>query len=133
LPKFEYLRIHQTKKINFYYGGSLGIHGAFVTGYGSLSAITGIEYKKLDFNTSISHFKSLKAKIDETESIGPFSQNLINLKVGLRINKFRIRIGTSILLNENAPLNQDRIPLLDLGKIADKLWLIEFQTILNRN
>ena len=133
LPKFEYLRIHQLKPVNLYYGGSFGIHSAFVTGYGAISAVGGLEYKRLDFSSSISHLRILKARIDENDSIGPFSQNLINLKLGIRVKEIRFRIGTSMVLNENTTIGEERSGLLDFGKIGNRIFLIEIQTILKRN
>jgi len=127
LPKFNLLRKHRFDKMKFYYGMGLGIHGGFVAGYGSLSGIIGIERRFLEVASSISHFRTTKINIDGNEINGPFSQNLFNLKFGIRIAKVKVKIVRSFLINEKVPIGQKRISLLDLGKINGKIWGIEIQ------
>ena len=127
LPKINLLRKHQTNYINPYYGIELGLHAGFVGGYGSLSGIVGIEKDIYSIETSASHFRTTKISDGEGGYNGPYSQNLINLKFGIQIKKVRLKVGTSFLLNENVPLEQERIPLLDFGKINGIIYGIELQ------
>jgi hypothetical protein len=127
LPKINLLRKHQTNSINPYYGIEFGLHTGFVGGYGSLSGIFGIEKNIYSIETSASHFRTTKISDGEGGYSGPYSQNLINLKLGIQIKKVRLKVGTSFLLNENIPQGQERIDLLDLGKINGTIYGIELQ------
>lgn len=127
LPKVNLLRKHQFDFITPYYGIELGLHTGFVGGYGSLSGIVGIEKNVFSVESSISHFRTTKMSDGDNDYNGPFGQNLLNLKLGFQINKVRLKFGTSFLLNENIPQRQDRIDLLDLGKIKEIIYGIEIQ------
>lgn len=127
LPKFYFTRKHQFEKINFYYGGGLGLHALFLGPYGSISGALGVEKNTFDLETSISHFRIAKAKRENNEREGPFSQNLFNLKLGMRIKTVRVKVGTSFILGENSPLGQEPPPLLNFGKIGNNIWSIELQ------
>lgn len=127
LPKVNLLRKHQFDFITPYYGIELGLHAGFVGGYGSLSGIVGIEKNIFSLETSISHFRTTQISDGNNGFNGPFSQNLLNLKLGFQINKVRFKLGTSFLLNENIPQRQERIDLLDLGKIKETIYGIEIQ------
>ena len=96
-------------------------------GYGSVSGILGIEKNVYSLETSLSHFMTTKISDGEGGFNGPYSQDLINLKIGFQIKKVRLKVGTSFLLNENIPQGQDRIPLLDIGKINGTIFGIEVQ------
>lgn len=127
LPKINLLRKHQTNFINPYYGIEFGLHTGFVGLYGSLSGIVGIERDIYSIETSASHFRTTKISDGEGGFNGPYSQNLINLKFGIQIKKVKLKVGTSFLLNENVPPEQERIPLLDFGKINGIIYGIEIQ------
>jgi len=127
LPKINLIRKHSTNFINPYYGLELGLHAGFVGGYGSVSGILGIEKNVYSLETSLSHFMTTKISDGEGGFNGPYSQDLINLKIGFQIKKVRLKVGTSFLLNENIPQGQDRIPLLDIGKINGTIFGIEVQ------
>jgi hypothetical protein len=133
LPKINVLRKHIAGFINPYYGLELGLHAGFVAEYGSLSAIVGVEKNIFNLETSVSHFRTTKIRDVNGGFNGPFSQNLLNLKFGVRIKNLRIKVGTSILLNESVPQGQERIPLLDIGKINNNIWGIELQINLRNN
>ena len=125
--KINLIRKHSTNFINPYYGLELGLHAGFVGGYGSVSGILGIEKNVYSLETSLSHFMTTKISDGEGGFNGPYSQDLINLKIGFQIKKVRLKVGTSFLLNENIPQGQDRIPLLDIGKINGTIFGIEVQ------
>lgn len=127
LPKVNLLRKHQFDFITPYYGIELGLHAGFVGGYGSLSGIIGVERNIISFETSVSHFRTTKISDGDNSYNGPFSQNLLNLKLGFQISKVRLKVGTSFLLNEKIPQGQERIGLLDLGKINGTIYGIEIQ------
>lgn len=127
LPKVNLLRKHQFCFITPYYGIELGLHAGLVGGYGSLSGIVGIEKNIICIETSVSHFRTTKISDGVNSYIGPFSQNLLNLKFGFRISKVRLKVGTSFLLNENLLQGQERIGLIDLGKINGTIYSIEIQ------
>ena len=110
-----------------YYGNKLGLHAGFVGGYGSISGVVGVEKNIFSLETSASHFRTTKISDGNSDYNGPFSQNLLNLKLGFRIAKVKLKVGTSFLLHENIPQGQDRINLLDLGKINETIYGIELQ------
>jgi len=130
LPKINFIRMHNLKKVAPYYGLELGIHGNLVSASGSISGIIGIEKSIFRLESSLSHFRTSKIRIDENEINGPFSQNLINIKLGIKVKNVVLKIGRSFLLNEYIPNGQKRIPLLDIGKINNKIYGIELQIIL---
>lgn len=128
LPKVNLLRKHQFNSIAPYYGIEFGLHGGFVGGYGSVSGIVGVEKNIISLETSLSHFRTTKIPDrDNGGNNGPFSQNLLNLKLGFQINKVRLKAGTSFLLNEKVPQGEERIGLVDLGKINRRIYGIEIQ------
>lgn len=127
LPKANLLRKHQIDLFTPYYGIELGLHAGFVGGYGSLSGIVGIEKNVFSLESSISHFRTTKINDGYNGYNGPFSQNLLNLKLGFKISKVKLKVGTSFLLNENIPQGQEKIDLLDLGKINKTIYGIEIQ------
>lgn len=130
-PKVNFLRKHRFNKTKLYYGAGLGVHGGFVSVYGSLSAMAGIERRFLDLETSISHFRTSRINVDDNDVRGPFSQNLFNLKLGVIIKNVKLRIVRSFVINEGIPTGQEKIPLLDIGKINGNIWGIELQFIVN--
>lgn len=127
LPKINLLRIQHLKLINPYYGIEFGIHPLLVGGAFSFSGIFGIKKSIFNLETSISHFRTTKIRIGKDSINGPFSQNLLNLKFGIQIKKITLKVGTSFLLNEHIPQGQERIPLLDIGKINGTIYGIELQ------
>jgi len=127
LPKVNLMRKHNLDSFNPYYGIELGIHPLFVAGAFTFSGICGIEKGFLSLETSLSHFRTTKYSDGDKGYKGPYSQNLLNLKLGFQIGKVRLKVGTSFLLNENIPLGQERIDLLDLGKINGTVYGIEIQ------
>ncbi len=129
-PKINLIRKHNTKIVSPYYGIELGLHLGFVAGYGSLSGIVGFEKSIFNLESSLSHFRTTKISDGEEGLKGPFSQNLVNLKFGIRIKNARVKVGRSFLLGENIPHGQDRIPILDIGKIDNRIWGIELQFII---
>ncbi|MEM1327826.1 MAG: hypothetical protein AAGI23_17830 [Bacteroidota bacterium] len=126
-PRFDFLRKHIFEKGSFYYGAGLGLHLAFVAGYGSINGITGLEYRFLDVESSISHLRTTRIVVDENDIRGPFSQNLFHVKAGVKIKNVKLRVVRSFIISEVVPIGQDRIPLLDIGKINDNLWGVEVQ------
>ena len=127
LPKVNLLRKHQYDFVNPYYGIELGLHAGLVGGYGSISGIVGIEKNIFSLETSVSHFRTTKISDGDNGYNGPFSQNLLNLKLGFQISKVRLKVGTSFLLNETIPQGQEKIDLLDLGRINETIYGIEIQ------
>ncbi len=127
LPKINLLRKHKLTLISPFYGLELGIHPLFVAGAYSFSGICGIEKGRLNLETSVSHFRTTKIRDEKDGYNGPFSQNLLNVKLGYKISKVRIKVGRSFLLNEIIPQGQKRIGLIDLGKINDAIYGIEIQ------
>lgn len=127
LPKVNLLRKHKLNLFNPYYGIELGIYPIFVAGAFSFSGIFGIEKNIFNIETSLSHFRTTKIKDGQKGFNGPFSQNLFNLKVGVQIKMLKLKIGTSFLLNENIPQGQERISLLDIGKVNGSIFGIELQ------
>lgn len=127
LPKVNLLRKHHYDFVNPYYGIELGLHAGFVGGYGSLSGIVGIEKNIFSLETSVSHFRTTRISDGDDGYNGPFSQNLLNLKLGFQISNVRLKVGTSFLLNENIPQGKERIDLIDLGKINETIYGIEIQ------
>jgi len=128
-PKVNILRKHNLKVANIYYGGGLGLHLALISGYGSISGITGIEKSIFNLESSISHFRTTKIPDGNGGLRGSFSQNLVSLKFGLKIKRVRLNLVRSFILSEKIPLGQDRIPLLDIGNINNKIWGIEIQLV----
>jgi hypothetical protein len=127
LPKVNLLRKHKLNLFNPYYGIELGVIPLFVGGAFSFSGICGFEKSIFNLETSVSHFRTTKISDGEDGYKGPFSQNLLNLKFGVQIRKVKLKIGTSFLLNENIPQGQERISLLDIGKINGIIYGIELQ------
>lgn len=128
---FSVCVVHHSRQFDVfkpYYGIELGIQPLLVAVCDSVSGIVGIEKNFISFETSFSHFRVPRIYYDENDVKGPFSQNLLNLKLGFQIcNKLRIKVGTSFLLNEKIPQGQERIPLLDMGKINGTIYGIEIQ------
>lgn len=126
LPKVNLLRVHKLNLFNPYYGVELGIHPYLIGGAFTFSGLCGIEKNIFNIESSFSHFRTIKIKNGENSFIGPFSQNSLNLKFGIRIKKIGIKIGTSFLVNENIPQGQEKISVLDIGKINNNTYGIEF-------
>ncbi len=83
LPKINLLRKHAFTSFTPYYGVAFGVHPLFIAGAYTFSAVGGIEKGFLSFETSLSHFRTTRVYIDEEEGYkGPYSQNLMNLKLG---------------------------------------------------
>lgn len=112
---------------NPYYGIELGIHPLFAGGAFTFNGFCGIEKDFLSLESSLSHFRTTKISNGDKGYNGPYRQNLLNLKLGFQINKIRLKVGTSFLLKENIPQGQERIDLLDFGKINDTVYGIEIQ------
>ena len=127
LPKINLLRKHQLNSFNPYYGIELGVHPLFVAGAFTFSGICGIEKGFFNIETSLSHYRTTKVRDGQNGFNGPFSQNLFNVKFGVQIMKVKLKVGTSFLLNENIPRGQERISLLDIGKISGNIYGIELQ------
>lgn len=127
LPKVNLLRKHNLKLFNPYYGFEFGVHPLLIAGSFSVSGICGLEKSFIILETSVSHYRTNKISDGEDGYMGPFSQNLLNTKLGIRIKGVKLKIGTSFLLNENIPQGQERIPLLDVGKINGNIYGIELQ------
>ncbi len=125
LPKVNFLRVHQLKSINPYYGVEFGLHPLMIAVAYTFSAVCGIEKDIFNIETSFCHYRTSKINNGKDNFIGPFSQNSLNLKLGIQIKKIGIKIGTSFLINENIPNEQKRIPLLDIGKINGNIYGIE--------
>ena len=126
LPKFYGVRKHYRSMVDFYYGGSVGLHPLLITGMVTATALFGTEFKKIDLEGSVSQLRVFKIpERDGIETKGPFGQSLLNFKIGYRIKKVRIRLGYSWILAEQIPKEQERIPLLDIGKIGGNLYGLE--------
>ena len=125
MPKVNLLRVHKLNLINPYYGVEFGIHPLMIAGAFTFSGVCGVEKSIFNLETSISHFRTTKISDGEDSFIGPFSQNSLNLKLGIQIKKVGVKIGTSFLINENIPQGQERISLLDIGKINGNIYGIE--------
>jgi len=127
LPKVNLLRKHTLNLFNPYYGIEFGVLPLFTDAAYSFSGICGIEKGIFNLETSLSHFRTTKMRDGQNGLKGPFSQNLFNVKFGVQILKVKLKVGTSFLLNENIPTGQERIPLLDIGKINGTIYGIELQ------
>ncbi len=127
LPKVNFYRKHNFSNIKPYYGAELGIHPLFITGAFTFSGILGVEKGLFNLETSYSYFRTTKVKDDEYGYTGPFAQNLLNLKFGFQLKTIRIKVGTSFLINEHIPTDQERISLLDIGKINNTIYGLELQ------
>lgn len=127
LPKVNLLRVHNLSFINPYYGVELGIHPFMVAGAFTFSGVCGVEKGIFNLEASITHFRTTKIRDGDNGYKGPFSRNLLNLKLGIQISEVRLKIGTSFLINENIPQRQERIDLLDMGKINGRIYGIELQ------
>lgn len=127
LPKINLLRKHQLSLVNPYYGIELGVHPLFVAGAFTFSGICGIEKGIFNLETSLSHYRTTKVRGGQSGFNGPFSQDLFNIKFGVQIMKIKLKVGTSFLLNENILQGQERISLLDIGKINGTIYGIELQ------
>lgn len=128
--KFNLLRIHDLKYINPYYGIGAGFHHLLVFGCGTFSLIGGIEKGIFRLESSISHFWTSKYRDIDNLEIGPFNQQLLNLKFAIQIKMVKLKIGNSFILNEKIPSGQDRIPLLNIGNINNRIWCIELEFLL---
>ncbi|MBV7441657.1 hypothetical protein KRX57_09510 [Weeksellaceae bacterium TAE3-ERU29] len=119
IPKVSLVRVHNFKFVNPYYGAELGINPLFVSVVSTFSGIVGVEKGIFSLETSFTHLRTTKIKIGE-ETIGPFNRNLINLKLGVQIKNIRLKIGTSSMLNGNAPEKK-------AGEINGRVYGIEVQ------
>lgn len=127
LPKVNLLRKHQLNLVSPYYGIELGVHPLFIAGAFTFSGVCGIEKGIFNLETSLSHYRTTRVKDGQNGYNGPYSQNLLNVKVGVQIMKVKLKLGTSFLLDEKIPRGQERVSLLDMGKINGTIYGIEFQ------
>ena len=131
LPKFNILRKHKLPFLSPYYGLEAGIHPLMIAGAFSFSGIVGIEQKRFNLESSISHFRTTKISDGDEGFNGPYGQNLFNIKIGFRIGKVRLKLGRSFILREFIPTGQTRIPLLNLGEINGNIYGAEVQILLD--
>lgn len=131
LPKINLLRVHQRHLIKPYYGLELGVHPLFVAGAFTFSGILGFEVGQFNLESSFSHFRTTKIRDGYGNLNGPYYQNLLNLKLGYSIRRFTIKLGTSFIINDTAPTGDDRLPLLDIGKINQQIFGLELQYRIN--
>ncbi len=122
LPKVNAFRKHQFRFASLYYGAALGLHVLHNAGYGSVSSIVGVERKYLSLETSFSHFRTTKINDGNNGFRGPYVQNLLNSKLGIRIKNVKLKIGISYLISENISKGKERIPLIDLGKLNSNFF-----------
>lgn len=131
LPKINFIRIHQKNFFKPYYGVELGVHPLFIAGAFTFTAMSGVEFKNIQIESSISHFRTTKVSDPDGGQNGPYAQNLLNLKLGYNISRFSIKVGTSFPINDNLPKGDERIPLFDLGVINGQIYGIELQYRIN--
>lgn len=127
LPKVNLLRKHQLNLVSPYYGIELGVHPLFIAGAFTFSGVCGVEKGIFNLETSLSHYRTTRVKDGQDGYNGPYSQNLLNVKVGVQIMKVKLKLGTSFLLDEKIPRGQERVSLLDIGKINGTIYGIELQ------
>lgn len=127
LPKVNLLRKHQLNLVSPYYGIELGVHPLFIAGAFTFSGVCGVEKGIFNLETSLSHYRTTRVKDGQDGYNGPYSQDLLNVKVGVQIMKVKLKLGTSFLLDEKIPRGQERVSLLDMGKINGTIYGIELQ------
>ena len=127
MPKLNFLRVHELEGFSPYYGLEAGILPMFTFGAFSFSAIGGFEKGMFSIETSLSHFRTTRISDNMGGHKGPFSQNLLNLKLGVQLWEVRLKFGVSFLLKENIPNGDEPIPLLKIGEINDIIFGIEIQ------
>ncbi len=125
MPKINLLRIHKLKSFNPYYGVELGFHPLMIAGAYTLGVVSGIEKNIFIMETSFSHYRTTLIPKEKDTFIGPFSQNSVNLKVGIMYKKIGLKVGTSFIINENIPKGEEKPGLLDIGKINGNIYGIE--------
>lgn len=133
LPKINFARKHDFSKYNLYYGVGIGVHAHFLGGWGTLNGFCGIEYKRLDLESSYSYVWITNVGGHENTTMGRCNQNLINFKIGYNFKYSKLRFVTSYLISEMVSDGYGRNPLLDVGKVGDNFILgIELTAIINR-
>ncbi|MEL7124543.1 MAG: hypothetical protein AAFO07_34235 [Bacteroidota bacterium] len=133
LPQFNFIRRNQSDFLDLYYGLGIGLHVHFQGGFGTFNGIVGVEKKWLSVEGSISHFWTTKIIIDQDREVGPFYQNLVNLKLGYKIGNVKVRLGTSFLLSEGIPDGQTAARFINIGKIDRRIYGIDFTAPLKFN
>lgn len=130
-PKLNMVRIHQSKILKPYYGLELGFHPLFVAGAFTFAGVTGVELNSFNLESSLCHFRTTKVNDGNGEYSGPFIQNSFNLKLGYSIKKFTLKVGMSFLIDKSIPEGDERIPLIDFGKINNHIFGLELQFRIN--
>lgn len=131
LPKFSLVRIHQAKIIKPYYGAAIGLHPNLISAAFTFAGIGGIEVKQFSIESSISHFRTTRISDGLDGFKGPYAQNAFNLKIGYTIKRFTLKLGRSFLISEHFPEGDERIGILDIGKINGQTFGIELQWRIN--
>ncbi|HYF02361.1 MAG TPA: hypothetical protein VEC36_03220 [Patescibacteria group bacterium] len=126
-PKINVFRKHITKTINPYYGFELGPHLHLLGGYGSISAIVGLEAGFFNVETSLSRFVATAVEATD-DDYGLFRQTLWNIKAGVGIGAARLKIGRSFVQSEYVPNGQERTPFFDVGKINGHIWELNYNS-----
>ena len=116
-------RRHHLEQINWYYGLAGGAQALLITGVYNFRAYTGIAYRSLDVESSVGRYYAPKVAVDEMDpGTGPMRQDLLNFKLGVRIQRVRLRLGTSFVLGENYPDGQANEGLLPIGRINGRIY-----------
>ena len=127
-PRFHFNRINQYSNLNHYFGFGIGIHPHFLGGWGTFHLQTGIEYKKIDLEASVSHLWTTSYEVDDSEIRGPWFQNLVNFKIGYlyNYNYNKVRLVISRVISDHFPDGQQGVFFLNFGRTGDFIFGLEF-------
>jgi len=126
LPKISFLRLHNSKALKPYYGVEAGGYPLLVTVAYSVAAVSGLEWSFLNLETSFSFFQS-RGTNDGNGLVGPFSETAFNLKLGFRIARMRLKLGSTFVLNQVGPAGVAFPPLFDIGRYQGQIFGLELE------
>ena len=125
IPKFSYYNFQNRKSFETYYsieGSAWIIHALFM----SLDCLCGVKKNIFTFDSSVGIWWYPKLKNEDgSEGLGPYFRTTLNPKIGFKFKGVWLKAGSSVYLHRNYSNEQEKLGILDIGKIGNMYFNFE--------